>query len=118
MAGQELTEDLIRNAKRLGFSDKQIALGTGSTAEKVRAVRYKHNIRPVYKMVDTCAAEFEAVTPYYYSTYREENEAISLPGPQAVILILVRDYTSSHWMTNLLWIFLKMRETVMSVLQS
>ncbi len=86
MAGQELTEDLIRNAKRLGFSDKQIALGTGTTAEKVRAVRYKHNIRPVYKMVDTCAAEFEAVTPYYYSTYGEENEAISLPGPKAVVI--------------------------------
>ncbi len=68
--------DLLRAAKKMGFSDGEIARITGAKEEDVRQLRYNHNIRPVYKMVDTCAAEFEAATPYFYSCYDQENEAI------------------------------------------
>lgn len=68
--------DLLRAAKKMGFSDREIARITGAKEEEVRQLRYNHNIRPVYKMVDTCAAEFEAATPYFYSCYDQENEAI------------------------------------------
>ncbi|MBI5395305.1 MAG: carbamoyl-phosphate synthase large subunit [Verrucomicrobia bacterium] len=61
-------------AKQLGFSDRQIANLAGSTEDEVRAVRKKHGIVPTYRLVDTCAAEFEAYTPYYYSTYGDEDE--------------------------------------------
>lgn len=83
-----MTRDLLWNAKRLGFSDHYLALlGLGNgLAENVRQTRKSFGICPVFKMVDTCAAEFEAVTPYYYSTYEEENEALSLPGPKAIVL--------------------------------
>ena len=54
--------------------------------EQVRNLRHEWDLRPVYKMVDTCAAEFEAVTPYYYSTYEQENEAPPLPGKKAVVI--------------------------------
>jgi carbamoyl-phosphate synthase large subunit len=70
-------------AKRLGFSDAQIAYLTGRTESEVRAERTE---RPVYKGVDTCAAEFEAYTPYYYSTYEEEDEAAPNPGRSVMIL--------------------------------
>ena len=82
----ELNGELILKGKRLGFSDKQLADATGTFDTEIRNLRYAENIRPVYKMVDTCAAEFEAVTPYYYSTYEDENEAISLEGPKAVVI--------------------------------
>ncbi len=68
--------DLLRAAKKMGFSDREIARITGAKEEEVRQLRYHHNIRPIYKMVDTCAAEFEAATPYFYSCYDQENEAI------------------------------------------
>ncbi|WP_028314477.1 carbamoyl-phosphate synthase large subunit [Desulfatibacillum aliphaticivorans] len=74
-AGLDMDEDALLEAKRFGFSDKQIAFLTGSDEETVRAKRYEKGVRPVYKLVDTCAAEFEAATPYYYSTYEEEDEA-------------------------------------------
>jgi carbamoyl-phosphate synthase large subunit len=64
----------LRAAKRLGFSDRQIAHLTGRTEADVRQERHAHSILPTYRLVDTCAAEFEAYTPYYYSTYGEENE--------------------------------------------
>jgi carbamoyl-phosphate synthase large subunit len=67
-------ENLLR-AKKLGFSDRQIAHLTTSTELDVRAERKKHGIIPAYRLVDTCAAEFEAYTPYYFSSYSEENEA-------------------------------------------
>jgi carbamoyl-phosphate synthase large subunit len=70
-------------AKRQGFSDVQIAYLTGRTEAEVRAER---TVRPVYKGVDTCAAEFEAYTPYYYSTYEEEDEAAPNPGSSVIIL--------------------------------
>ncbi|MBN2453562.1 MAG: carbamoyl-phosphate synthase large subunit [Candidatus Omnitrophica bacterium] len=65
----------FRKAKEYGFSDRQIAQIIGSDEMSVRALRKRHNIRAVYKLVDTCAAEFEAYTPYYYSTYEEEDES-------------------------------------------
>ena len=83
-----ITPDLMWEAKRLGFADEQLAaLGVADgLPERVREQRLAWGIRPVYKMVDTCAAEFEAVTPYYYSTYEQENEALPLPGPKAVVV--------------------------------
>jgi len=71
---QSTTPDLMLQAKRFGFSDEQIALLTGRDQEDVRKQRLSWNIKPVYKMVDTCAAEFDASTPYYYSTYEQEDE--------------------------------------------
>ena len=81
-----MTINLLRQAKRLGFSDDQIAALTDDLAERVRETRRRNGIVPVYKMVDTCAAEFEAVTPYFYSTYEEENEALPLPEPKAIVI--------------------------------
>lgn len=66
---QILGKDLLMEAKRLGFSDKEISLITGKSSEEIRKLRKKHRIYPGFNMVDTCAGEFEAVTPYYYSTY-------------------------------------------------
>ena len=76
----------LRRAKQFGFSDRQLAFLTRSTEETVRRQRIKAGIVPTYRLVDTCAAEFEAYTPYYYSTYGEEDEA-SL-GERRKILIL------------------------------
>ena len=83
---QELTPELLREAKRLGFSDQQIATARGETARQVAERRRGWGIIPTFKMVDTCAGEFEARTPYFYSTYEQENEAPSLPGAKAVVL--------------------------------
>jgi carbamoyl-phosphate synthase large subunit len=74
LSGALLTKELLFEAKRLGYSDKQIALAAGSTEQDVTALREEFGIRPSYKLVDTCAAEFHAVTPYYYSTWEDENE--------------------------------------------
>ena len=82
----DLTPDLLLTAKRMGFSDVQIGAVTGATAADIRHLRAVWNIRPVYKMVDTCAGEFAAHTPYYYSTYEQENEAPPLPAPKAVVI--------------------------------
>jgi carbamoyl-phosphate synthase large subunit len=73
-------------AKRMGFSDHQIAHLTGRAEEEVRADRVAAGIRPVFKTVDTCAAEFEAETPYYYSTYEEETEVRASNRPKVMIL--------------------------------
>ena len=86
LQGRTPTPALLRAAKRMGFADADIATLTGMLPADVRRLRTQWGIRPVYKMVDTCAAEFEAVTPYFYSTYEQENEATPLPGPKAVIL--------------------------------
>ena len=73
----EVSDAYLRKAKRNGFSDRQLAtLWHSSEAEVRRACRHRA-IQPVFKLVDTCAAEFEAVTPYYYSTYESEDEAAS-----------------------------------------
>jgi carbamoyl-phosphate synthase large subunit len=67
------TKTLLRS-KKLGFSDRQLALANGTSEEKIRAKRISEKVTPTYRLVDTCAAEFEAYTPYYYSTYGDENE--------------------------------------------
>jgi len=77
---------LLREAKREGFSDRQLAHLWGSTEAKVRLDRKRRGISAVFKLVDTCAAEFEAVTPYYYSTYEDEDEARVGEKPRVVIL--------------------------------
>ncbi len=73
--GEDLAEPLLRQAKANGFSDPQLAFLTGATEDDIRNRRFELGVRPVYKLVDTCAAEFKAATPYYYSTYETENEA-------------------------------------------
>ncbi len=86
LAGRTPTPALFRRAKRLGFADADIASLLGILATDVRRLRAQWGIAPVYKMVDTCAAEFEAVTPYFYSTYEQENEAAPLAGRKTLIL--------------------------------
>lgn len=74
---KELTTALLKEAKRMGFPDAVIARLTGKSEDEIKQMRYERNITAVYKMVDTCAAEFEAETPYYYSVYGGENEVVS-----------------------------------------
>jgi carbamoyl-phosphate synthase large subunit len=89
-----LTQETLYEAKRLGFADRSIAelrreanpSDPHADEAAVRAYRLELGIRPVYKMVDTCAAEFEATTPYYYSTYETENEAVRTDKPKVVVL--------------------------------
>ncbi len=81
-----LGPDLLRRMKRYGFSDRRLGELTGRAEREVRALRLEHGVTPVFKAVDTCAAEFEAETPYFYSTYEEENEAT--PGDRERVVIL------------------------------
>jgi len=81
-----LTADLIRHAKDHGFSDAQLAQLRGISEEEVRSIRHNFNLRPVFKTVDTCAGEFPAETPYYYSTYEEETEVSPSSRKKVVIL--------------------------------
>ncbi|HEY7858397.1 MAG TPA: carbamoyl-phosphate synthase large subunit [Candidatus Nanopelagicales bacterium] len=83
---EELTADLVRHVKRHGFSDAQIAALRGLSEDVVRGVRHALGVRPVYKTVDTCAAEFAASTPYHYSTYDEESEVAPRERPAVLIL--------------------------------
>jgi carbamoyl-phosphate synthase large subunit len=76
----------LRSWKRLGFSDAQVADLVGASEAEVRATRHAHGIRPVFKTVDTCAAEFEAETPYHYSAYDEETEVRPSDKPKVLIL--------------------------------
>ncbi len=80
------TPDLLWRAKRSGFSDRQIAQLGGVAAKVITGERRKLGMSPVYKMVDTCAGEFAAATPYFYSTYEEEDEAEPLAGKRAVVV--------------------------------
>ena len=86
LLASHLDADLLRRAKRLGFSDAKIGELTDRAPQQIRALRQQWGLRPVYKMVDTCAAEFEAHTPYFYSTYEEENEAQPLPPGKALVV--------------------------------
>ena len=90
LLSEPLTPQLLREAKRLGFPDESIATLADMLPEQVRELRRRWGVRPVYKMVDTCAAEFEAETPYFYSTYEEdpeaENEAPALEGRKALVI--------------------------------
>ena len=86
---EELTPDLLWQAKRLGMPDETIGLLKVQAPEEIRMLRQGLGIKPVYKMVDTCAAEFEAFTPYFYSCYEgenAENEAAPLPAPRALVI--------------------------------
>ena len=78
--------DVLRRAKQMGFADRRIAELVGGSEAEVRAARLRAGIRATFKMVDTCAAEFEAHTPYLYSTYEEEDEAPPTPREKVVIL--------------------------------
>ena len=82
----ELTYDSLKFAKSFGFSDKQIAELRGSTEEDIRKARHHLDLHPVFKTVDTCAAEFEAHTPYHYSSYEEESEVRPRTKPAVIIL--------------------------------
>jgi carbamoyl-phosphate synthase large subunit len=83
---EQLTKEQLYEVKRDGYSDRQIAYATKTTEDEVRAYRKSLGIIPVYKTVDTCAAEFEAFTPYYYSTYEEETEVLPATKPKVLIL--------------------------------
>jgi carbamoyl-phosphate synthase large subunit len=86
LLAEPLTPDLLWQAKRLGFSDEQIGTLADRLPERVRQQRHNWQINPVYKMVDTCAAEFDAETPYFYSAYEKENEAEPLHEKKAVVI--------------------------------
>ncbi len=81
-----LNQEFLQQVKQLGFSDYQIAHLTGISEEDIRELRGEKGVRPVYKLVDTCAAEFEAYTPYYYSTYESEDES-RLSGKRKVMIL-------------------------------
>ena len=82
----ELTPSLLRKAKKMGFADKTIAARVGKTEFEIRDMRKANGIIPTYKMVDTCAAEFEAATPYYYSCYETEDEVQVSDKKKVVVL--------------------------------
>jgi carbamoyl-phosphate synthase large subunit len=83
---ETLSRELLREAKRAGISDERLALSLNAGVQMVRRMREARGLRPVYKLVDTCAAEFESYTPYFYSTYEEEDEAP--PTAKKKIMIL------------------------------
>jgi len=84
--GEDLANLPLRQAKRLGFSDRQIARAKGIDELEVRKQRKEEGVIPTYRLVDTCAAEFEAATPYYYSSYGDENEAVDSGKKKILIL--------------------------------
>lgn len=86
-ARRELTAELLREAKRLEFPDQVIARLTGRTEDQIKQMRYDNGIVAVYKMVDTCAAEFAAATPYYYSVFGGENEATGSRDRKKVLVL-------------------------------
>jgi len=81
-----ISPETLQRVKRLGFSDKHLALLTEKEEHEIRSLRKENEIRPSFKIVDTCAAEFESFTPYYYSTYDQENE--SIPSNKKKVIIL------------------------------
>jgi len=81
-----ISPETLQRAKRLGFSDKHLALLTEKEEHEIRSLRKENEMRPSFKIVDTCAAEFESFTPYYYSTYDQENE--SIPSNKKKVIIL------------------------------
>ena len=86
LATEELTPELLRKAKQFGFADKVIGKLVGKSEFEVRELRKANGIIPTYKMVDTCAAEFEAETPYYYSCYAQEDEVEVTPQKKVIVL--------------------------------
>ena len=86
LKNEELTPALLLKAKKMGFADPVIGKLVGKDAFEIRAMRKENNILPAYKIVDTCAAEFEAATPYYYSTYEKEDEVAVTDKKKVVVL--------------------------------
>jgi len=86
LQAEPLTPELLRAAKRAGFTDRKIGELSGQKEEAVRESRLTNGIKPVFKMVDTCAAEFEAQTPYYYSSYEQEDERVETGKKRVVVL--------------------------------
>ena len=78
--------ELLREAKRSGFSDSYVAELWGDTTDNIYKLRCEENIFPVYKMIDTCASEFDSYVPYFYSTYAEENESVVSDKPKIIVL--------------------------------
>ena len=83
---EPLGRDLLWDAKRMGFADAQVGVLTDRSEMQVQTLRARHGLWPTYKMVDTCAGEFEAETPFFYSTYEQENEALPTGEPTAVVV--------------------------------
>ncbi len=81
-----LEKDILYDAKKMGFSDSHIAGLTGAKEEEIRQLRKQYGIRPVYKMIDTCASEFKSYVPYFYSTYEDENESIVSENEKIIVL--------------------------------
>ena len=87
LKNQELTPELLKEAKRIEFPDNVIARLTGKTEEEIKEMRYANGITAAYKMVDTCAAEFAASTPYYYSVFGSENEVVETKDRKKVLVL-------------------------------
>ena len=87
LKNEPLTPELLKEAKRIEFPDNVIARLTGKTEEEIKELRYANGITAVYKMVDTCAAEFEASTPYYYSVFGSENEVVETKDRKKVLVL-------------------------------
>ena len=87
-AGKEgsLSRELLYDAKKMGFSDSYIAELSGHTEDEIFELRKEYEVRPVYKMIDTCASEFESYVPYFYSTYEEENESVVSGNKKIIVL--------------------------------
>lgn len=86
LGGGTLSAGLLTEVKKAGFSDRAVARFTGSDEAAIRKLRSELHVTPSYKMVDTCAAEFESLTPYYYSTYTEQDEVTPLNGRKVLVL--------------------------------
>ena len=87
LKNEPLTPELLKAAKRIEFPDTVISRLTGKSEDEIKQLRYDNNIVAAYKMVDTCAAEFEAATPYYYSVYGGENESVETNPPKKVLVL-------------------------------
>ena len=87
LQSQPLTVELLQEAKRIEFPDNVIARLTGRTEQEIKDMRYANGIVAAFKMVDTCAAEFAAETPYYYSVFGSENEAVETSGKKKVLVL-------------------------------
>ena len=87
LKNEPLTPELLKAAKRIEFPDTVISRLTGKSEDEIKQMRYDNNIVAAYKMVDTCAAEFEAATPYYYSVYGGENESVETNPPKKVLVL-------------------------------
>src|SRR5690606_1091269 len=83
----DIDDALLRIAKSAGFSDRRLSFLTGASEQDVRERRHSINLRPIYKRVDTCAAEFAAHTAYMYSSYDEEDEAASQQGKRKIMIL-------------------------------